>query len=67
MKYLGVVLDSQLKFSDHNAYLKIGRIKMLGRLMPLVRQDNSLNLYKSLVLPVLDHADVVYDCLTSIE
>ena len=34
-KYLGVMLDSELKFSEHVNYLKqklIGRTKMLGKL-----------------------------------
>ena len=63
MKYLGIILDPQLKFSEHVSYLKkklIGRIKMLGKLRPLVGQDITLTLYKSLVLPVLDYCDVVY-------
>ena len=66
MKYLGIILDPQLKFSEHMTYLKnklIGRIKMLGRLRPLVGQDIALTLYKALVLPVLDYCDVVHDCL----
>ena len=67
-KYLGVVLDNTLTFSEHVKYLKgkiVGRIKMLGKLRPLVGQEIALSLYKSLILPVLDYADVVYDCLSA--
>ena len=66
-KYLGVVLDSELKFTDHVNYLKqklIGRTKMLGKLRQLIGQDLTLELYKSLILPVIDYADVVYACLS---
>ena len=68
IKYLGIVLDEQLKLSDHVRYLKRtlnGRMKMPARLRPLVGQDKCLNLYKSLVLPALDYADVTYDCLSA--
>ena len=68
VKYLGVMLDPELKFNEHVAYLKhklIGRTKMLGKLRPLVGADTTLSLYKSLILPVLDYADVVYDCLSA--
>ena len=67
-KYLGVILDSTLTFTEHVKYLKgkiVGRIRMLGKLRPLVGQEMSLSLYHSLILPVLDYADVVYDCLTA--
>ena len=66
IKYLGIILDSERKFCGHADYLKrmlIGRIKMLEKLRPLVGQDISLNLYKTMVLPVLDYTDIVYDCL----
>ena len=36
---------------------------MLGRLRPIIGKELTLGLYKSLVLPVLDYADVMYDCL----
>ena len=36
---------------------------MLGKLRPLVGQEISLTMYKSLVVLVLDYCDVVYGCL----
>ena len=38
---------------------------MLGKLRPLVGSEQTLNLYQSLILPVLDYADVIYDCLSA--
>ena len=38
----------------------IGHIKMLGKLCLLVGQDMAIKLHKSLILPVLDYADVEY-------
>ena len=67
MKYLVVMLDPQLKFNKHVVYFKkklIGRLKMFGRMRPLVGQDLSLHLCKTLVLPVLDYCDVVCDSLS---
>ena len=64
---MGVILYQELKFNEHTSYLKhklIGRTKMLGKLRPLVGQEISLCLYKTLILPVLDYVDVVYDCLS---
>ena len=67
-KYLGVVLDRCLRFDSHVQYVKnkcIGRIKMLGKLRPVVGLEVALSLYKSLVSPLLDYGDVVYDCLSA--
>ncbi len=68
VKYLGIILDRELKFSEHVSYLKqklIGRTKMLGKLRPIIGQNLTLELYKSLILPVMDYGDIVYDCLSS--
>ena len=67
-KYLGVILDSFLKLDQHVTYVKskcMGRIKMLGKLRKIVGQDVSLQLYKSLITPILDYGDTVYDCLSA--
>ncbi len=60
-KYLGIILDRTLTFGEHVRYLK----GMLGKLRPVVGQVMSLKLYSSLILPVLDYADIVYDCLSA--
>ncbi len=67
-EYLGVILDQKLIFSGHVEYLKgkaIGRLKMLGKTCKFVDGNTSLLLYKTLMAPVFDYADVVYDCLNS--
>ncbi len=43
----------------------IGHLKMLGKLKPRVGEVVSLQLYKSLILPVLDYGDIIYDCLSA--
>ena len=67
-KYLRVILDRKLSFADHVQYIKkkcIGCIKMLTKLRPIVGEEVSLALYKSLMVPLLDYADVVYDTLST--
>ncbi len=65
-KYLGVVLESKISFTNHVEYLigkGIGHLKMLGRTCKFVDEETSLQLYKTLMSPIFDYADVVYDCL----
>ena len=38
---------------------------MLGKLRRIVGQEVSLNLYKTLITPLLDYGDIVYDCLSA--
>ena len=67
-KYLGILLDKNLKFDRHVQYVRrkcIGRLNMLGKLWRLVGQEVSLDLYKSLITPLLDYGGMVYDCLTA--
>ena len=66
-KYLGVVLDPQLNFSRHVEYLKrktLGKIGLLGRIRNFVDHETSLMLFKTLILPLFDYCDVVYNCLS---
>ncbi len=66
-KYLGVDLDPCLTFSKHVDYLKgtiTGRIRMLSKLRPILNDNTSPTLYKTLVLSILDYSDMVYDCMT---
>ena len=67
-KYLGLFLDSELMFNDHVEFLKrklIGCLKMLGSLTPLIGQNLSISLFKTLIIHVLDYVDIVYDCLNA--
>ena len=56
-----------MNFSNHVTYLKkklISRLKMLGKLRPSVGGEVSLQLHMSLILPVIDYGDVIYNCLS---
>ncbi len=62
-KYLGILLDSNLNFSEHVAYLKsklYAKIKLLGRVRMLLDHKTALTIYKTLILPVLDYCDFIY-------
>ena len=66
-KYLGVMLDSTLSFHEHVQYIQsktLGKIKVLGRARSFLSEDLCLSLYRTLVLPLFDFNDYVYDCLT---
>ncbi len=66
-KYLGVMLDSKLTFTHHVTYLRkksISRVKMLGKVRPMVDQSIALTIYKTIISPLFDYADVVFDCLS---
>ena len=66
-KYLGVMLDPTLSFHDHVSYIQsktLGKIKVLGRARSFLSQELCLSLYRTLVLPLFDFNDHVYDCLT---
>ena len=57
------MLQQQLTFSEHVRYICrkcIGRVRMLSKLRPIVGQETSLELYKTLVTPLLDYCDVDY-------
>ncbi len=65
-KYLGMMLDPQLTFSAHVNYIHkktLGKIKLLGRLSYVINQTSGTSLYTSLVLPIFDYNDHIYDCI----
>ena len=67
-KYLGVVVDSKLTFSEYVKYIQskiVGKIKLLGRVCAFLSQELCISLYKTLILPLFDFNTHVYDCLTS--
>ena len=68
VKYLGVIQDQKLNFSKHTECIRskcVGRLRMLGWTCRFVDQETLLRLYKSLIVPVMDYNDVVYDCLSA--
>ena len=67
VKYLGVILVPHLTFHAHCDYIKLktlGKIGALGRIRSIVDHKTSLMLYKTLVLPLFDYCDLVYNCLS---
>ena len=66
-KYLGVVLDQSLGFDKHVDYMKrklVGCIRMLSKLRPILKKGTALCLYKTLMVPIMDYCDIMYDCLS---
>ena len=67
MKYLGVILDQTLSFTNHADYIRnkaASLLRMLGQMRCLVNHETSLNLYKTLMCPLFEYAAPVYDCLS---
>ena len=66
VKYLGITLDSHLTFHEHVASIcnrTVGKIKLLGRISGFIPQQTNLMLYKTLILPIFDYCDFVWDCV----
>ena len=62
-KYLGVIIDSELKWNIHieNMCKKIGKIvRFLGRLRHYVNKTNLKIIYQSVILPHFEYADNVW-------
>ena len=64
VKYLGLILDPQLTFKDHVEYIRgktVGKIKLLSRISNIIKPTTSLFLYKSLIRPIFDYCDYIFD------
>ncbi len=62
-KYLGMILDKELKFDQHVKYLhgKLHpKMKMLGRVRTQVDQGTAIYLYNSLINPHFSFNDYIY-------
>ena len=65
-KYLGIMVDPKLSFTKHAEYMKsksVGRLRMLSKLRPILSENSALTLYKTLIAPIFDYGDIVYDAL----
>lgn len=61
-KYLGVLLDSNLLFKEHNQNtigLTVGKINTLSFLKKYVNHLTLLNVYKTTILPILEYANII--------
>ena len=60
-------LDSQLMFSEHANYIRsktFTKIKFLGRIRNNLDQSTATMLYQTLILPIFDYGDIIYNCLS---
>ena len=61
-KYLGLTLDSTLNYNCHIAQvikLVCHKLTLLAKLKKYLRRENALLIYKSMILPYIDYADVI--------
>ena len=62
-KYLGMTLDSTLNFSSHIAQViktVCYKMTLLARLKKYLNNETALLIYKSMLLPYFDYADVIF-------
>ena len=62
-KYLGILLDSTLNYNQHIASVirtVLHKITLLSKVKRYLRDESALQIYKSMILPYLDYADVVF-------
>ena len=67
-KYLGVILDSTLSHKPHIAYVTrmvLQKLTMLSAVRKYLNRDVALKIFKSMILPYFDYADVVYHTANS--
>ena len=67
-KYLGMMLDCNLRFNKHAKYVRskiIPKMKTLGKIRKFVNQHTALYLYTSLIKPVFEYNDYIYDPMTA--
>ena len=63
-KYLGVFMDEKLSFDKHvkkTIKLAAHKLSLLRRVRPLLTTTAALQIYKSMILPVIEYGNVLYD------
>ena len=66
-KYLGVSIDSQLSFKPHvNSSIKVinHKLYLLGHIRRYMSEQQSLLIYKQMVIPYTEYASFILDCST---
>ena len=64
VKYLGVLIDQELKWNAHidNMCTRISKlVNFLGRLRVFLNENSLKLIYRSIILPLFDYADILYD------
>ena len=62
-KYLGITLDSTLSFSKHIASVVqrvCHKMTLLAKLKKYLKDETALLIYKTMLLPYFDYADVIF-------
>ena len=63
-KYLGITLDANLTYSKHlENHIKTISYKalLLAKMRKYISQDGAIRIYKTMILPVLEYGDILYD------
>ncbi len=69
-KYLGMILDPLLSFKDHVSYVRskvVPRLKMLDKLRHVLTKATKLTLFKTLITPLFDYGDILYEGLSQVD
>ena len=62
-KYLGITLDTHLNFKKHINLCKRScshKVYTLSKIRRYLDTDTSLELYKTMIMPVMDYGDIIY-------
>ena len=62
-KYLGILLDSTLNYNQHIASVVrtvLHKVSLLSKVKRYLRDESALQIFKSMILPYIDYADVVF-------
>ena len=62
-KYLGLILDPILSYNKHVSYViktVLYKMSLLGKLRKYLHDNVALQIYKSMLLPYFDYADVIF-------
>ena len=62
-KYLGLILDSTLNYNHHIASVirtVLHKMTLLARMKKYLNDETAVSIYRSMLLPYFDYADVIY-------
>ena len=63
-KYLGITLDASLTYSKHVQScinLASQKVFLLSKIRKCINFDAVLKIYKTMILPILEYGDILYD------